>query len=76
VALKIPAGTPNGRTLRVRGRGTKAKNKTGDLLVTVEVAVPQTLSADAKSALQNYVEAQSDDPRPHITAAVNGGPRG
>ena len=76
VALKIPAGTPNGRTLRVRGRGTKSKNKTGDLLVTVEVAVPQTLSADAKTALHKYVQAQPDDPRPHITAAVNGGSRG
>ena len=76
VALKIPAGTPNGRTLRVRGRGAKTKNKTGDLLVTVEVAVPHTLSANAKTALQNYVQAQPDDPRPHITAAVNGGSRG
>jgi molecular chaperone DnaJ len=70
VMLKIPAGTPNGRTLRVRGRGTKGKNRSGDLLVTVEVAVPQSLSADAKSALESYAQAQPQDPRPHITAAV------
>jgi molecular chaperone DnaJ len=76
VALKIPPGTPNGRTLRVRGRGIKGKHKTGDLLVTVDVAVPQSLSADAKAALQDYVQAQPDDPRPHITAAVNGARRG
>jgi molecular chaperone DnaJ len=72
VSVRIPAGTPNGRTLRVRGRGTKARGKTGDLLVTVEVAVPQALSADAKAALQTYSQAQPDDPRPHITAAVGG----
>ena len=38
----IPAGTANGRTFRVRGRGVARKDGTkGDLLVTVEVAVPQ-----------------------------------
>ena len=41
VTLKIPAGTPNGRTFRVRGKGArKADGTIGDLLVTVEVQVP------------------------------------
>ena len=40
VSLKVAPGTPSGRTLRVRGRGVPAKSGTGDLLVTVEVAVP------------------------------------
>ena len=41
VTLKIPAGTPNGRTFRVRGRGAKKKDGTnGDLLATVQVQVP------------------------------------
>ncbi|MEO8888494.1 MAG: molecular chaperone DnaJ [Jatrophihabitantaceae bacterium] len=70
VALKIAPGTPSGRTLRVRGRGVAKKNKTGDLLVTVEVAVPQKLSGDAREALETYAAAQPDDPRPHITAAL------
>ena len=42
VSLKIPAGTTSGRTFRVRGRGVARKGDTGDLLVTVEVAVPRT----------------------------------
>ncbi|MGI8881621.1 MAG: molecular chaperone DnaJ [Jatrophihabitans sp.] len=70
VAVKIQPGTPNGRTLRVRGRGSQKNGKAGDLLVTVEVAVPQALSTEAKSALESYAHAQPDDPRPHITAAV------
>ena len=71
VALKIAPGTPSGRTLRVRGRGVADKNRTGDLLVTVEVAVPQRLSGDAREALEKFAAAQPDDPRPHITAALD-----
>ncbi|MBV9592906.1 MAG: molecular chaperone DnaJ [Actinobacteria bacterium] len=70
VSVRIPAGTPSGRTLRVRGRGIAKKTGSGDLLVTVEVAVPQRLNAEAKDALEKYASAQGDDPRPLITAAV------
>jgi len=70
VGVKITPGTPSGRTLRVRGRGVSKKSSAGDLLVTVEVAVPQKLSADAREALEKYAAAQPDDPRPHITAAL------
>ena len=64
VSLRIPAGTRSGRTFRVRGRGVAKKATTGDLLVTVEVAVPARLSDAAQSALQSYAEAtKGDDPR-------------
>ena len=47
VTLKIPAGTPNGRTFRVRGKGApQGRRHPGDLLATVEVQVPATLDAD------------------------------
>ena len=48
VSLKIPAGTPSGRTFRVKGRGLAVKGKKGDLLVTVEVAVPQRVDGKAE----------------------------
>jgi molecular chaperone DnaJ len=64
VSLKIPAGTTSGRTFRVRGRGVARKGKTGDLLVTVEVAVPSKLDEAAAAALQSYAEAtKAFDPR-------------
>lgn len=65
VRLRIPAGTPTGRTLRVRGKGAPtAKGEPGDLLVTVAVQVPKTLSAEAAQALQAYQElAEAGDPR-------------
>ena len=60
VTLKVPPGTTSGRTFRVKGRGVPGK---GDLLVTVEVAVPQRLSDEARAALQAYAAAAPDDPR-------------
>lgn len=60
VRLRVPAGTPNGRTFRVHGRGAKD----GDLLVTVEVQVPKQLSEEAKTALLAYAaQASEADPR-------------
>jgi molecular chaperone DnaJ len=64
VSLRIPPGTASGRTFRVRGRGVQRKGKTGDLLVTVEVAVPSRLDDRATEALQAYAETTKDfDPR-------------
>lgn len=67
VTLKIPAGTTSGRTFRVRGRGVPRKTGApGDLLVTVEVAVPQKLSSEAREALEKYAAAAPHDPREHL----------
>ncbi|OLT10356.1 molecular chaperone DnaJ [Pseudonocardia sp. CNS-139] len=64
VSLRIPAGTATGRTFRVRGRGVQRKGRSGDLLVTVEVAVPARLDDAAAAALQSYAEATKEtDPR-------------
>ena len=71
VTVRVPPGTSSGRVLRVRGRGVHRKGGTGDLLVTVQVSVPQTLTDDARRALEKYAEATSgDDPRAHLTGVV------
>ncbi|MGK5114277.1 MULTISPECIES: molecular chaperone DnaJ [unclassified Geodermatophilus] len=72
VTLKVPPGTASGQTLRVRGRGVPGKGRAGDLLVTVEVAVPKKLSPAAQEAVK-VLDAELGDPRPRITAAVQGG---
>ncbi len=55
VTLKVPAGTPNGRTFRIRGKGARKKDGTrGDLLATVEVQVPAKLNAAAREAIEAY----------------------
>ena len=75
VRVKIPAGTPDGRTLRVRGRGiAKRGGNSGDLLVTVQVTVPTKLDAAASSALRTYAQAEKDsgfNPRAGWAGAEN-----
>jgi molecular chaperone DnaJ len=74
VTVRIPPGTASGRTLRVRGRGVPRKDGTrGDLLVTVEVAVPQKLSAKAKEALETFAAESGDNPREHLSRMVSNG---
>ena len=69
VTMKVPAGTSTGRTLRVRGKGVTRRDGTrGDLLVTVEVTVPTTLTDEAKSALESFAAAHPEDPRAHLGA--------
>ncbi len=63
VTLRLPPGTPNGRTFRVRGKGVKRSDgTTGDLLATVVVQVPATLDQAAREAVEAYREATSDKP--------------
>ncbi|HRN28215.1 MAG TPA: J domain-containing protein, partial [Terrimesophilobacter sp.] len=54
-------GTPSGRVLRVKGRGVKTGSAAGDLLATVQVAVPSHLSADAKKKLEAFVETLPEE---------------
>lgn len=59
VKVRVPAGTPSGRTLRVKGKGVKTSKGTGDLLVTIDVAVPKNLNKDAEAAVKAFAEATS-----------------
>jgi len=64
VKLRVSPGTPTGRVLRVKGRGVTNDKGTGDLLATVEVAVPNHLSADAQKHLEDFAEAMpKENPR-------------
>jgi molecular chaperone DnaJ len=66
VTLRIPPGTRSGRTFRVRKRGVPAASGTGDLLVTVEVAVPTKLSAAEREAIEALAANSTDSPRAHL----------
>jgi molecular chaperone DnaJ len=74
VSVRIPAGTPNGRTFRVRGKGVRRADGTnGDLLVTVQVQVPQHLSAKALEALESFRDATAaEDPRDELLQRAKG----
>ncbi|HWG74949.1 MAG TPA: molecular chaperone DnaJ [Acidimicrobiales bacterium] len=61
VSLKVPAGTRSGRTFRVRGKGVPASSGAGDLLVTVEVAVPAELSDAERDAVEAVGDLMKGD---------------
>ncbi len=64
VTLRIAPGSQNGKTLRIKGRGVKKGVNTGDLLVTLEVQVPQRIDGPARKALEEFQEATKEhDPR-------------
>ncbi len=64
VTLKVAPGTQAGQTLRVRGRGVpaNAKHPAGDLLVTIQVAIPTTLTKDQRSAVERLASALGEEP--------------
>jgi len=64
VKLKVAPNTPNGRVLRVKGKGVPTAKGTGDLLATVEVLVPTHISDAAAKALQEFDDLlPGEDPR-------------
>ncbi|GAB3151345.1 molecular chaperone DnaJ [Micromonospora sonneratiae] len=71
VTLRVPAGTPSGRTLRARGKGVARRDgQAGDLLVTVEIVVPTELSVEAREALETFAAQTPPAGREQIDARV------
>jgi molecular chaperone DnaJ len=70
VTLRIPAGTPSGKTFRVKGHGVKTASATGDLLVTVEVDVPTVLTDEQRAAAEAFAAATPASPRAHLLEEV------
>lgn len=70
VSLRVAPGTASGRKLRVKGAGVARSGHAGDLIVTVEVSVPQRISAEASEALAAFADAVDEDPRPQISRMV------
>ena len=67
VNLKLPAGTKSGRTFRVKDHGVPASSGAGDLLVTVEVAIPQKLTDAEREAIEALASASNGgSPRAHL----------
>jgi DnaJ-class molecular chaperone len=61
--MKVPAGTPNGKTFRLRGKGAPKRGGHGDLLVTTRIEVPRKLSRPEKDLLKQLRETEKASPR-------------
>ena len=63
VTMKVPAGTPNGKTFRLKGKGAPKRGGHGDLLVTTRIEVPRKLSRPEKELLKQLQQTEKESPR-------------
>jgi molecular chaperone DnaJ len=63
VTMKVPAGTADGRTFRLKGKGAPKRSGRGDLLVTTRIEVPRKMSKAEKELLKQLQEAEKESPR-------------
>ncbi len=71
VTLRVPPGTPSGRKLRARGKGVPRKDgAAGDLIVTVEVQVPDGVTGEARDALERFAKLTPPAGRERLEARV------
>ena len=61
VKVRLAPGTQNGKILRLKGRGVERNHAVGDLLITVDVTVPQRIDGKAKKALEDFQAATKDE---------------
>ena len=73
VKVKIPAGTEDGRVLRLRGHGVPdiRANGTGELYVHIHISVPKKLSKDQEDLLRAFATATGDDVYPERSSFLN-----
>jgi molecular chaperone DnaJ len=71
VTLRVPPGTPSGRKLRARGKGVLRRDgQAGDLIVTVEVQVPSSVSDEARDALEKFAKLTPTAGRERLEARL------
>jgi curved DNA-binding protein len=64
VMLKIPAGTQDGKTFRLRGKGMPRQSRPdqhGDLLAEVHAALPERLSVEQRRLIEQFEQTESGD---------------
>jgi molecular chaperone DnaJ len=57
VSIKIPSGTPSGKRFRVRGQGIRKGDQRGDLIVEVEIVVPEKLTEEQEKMMKEFAES-------------------
>jgi molecular chaperone DnaJ len=72
--VKIPAGTPNGKLLRIRDEGVPSGSKRGSFWIKLMVAIPEKLSRKGKELLEELakVEGENDSPKPIPLSQMSG----
>jgi molecular chaperone DnaJ len=66
VKLRVKPGTQPGAKLRVKGRGIQTPKRTGDLIVTVDLAVPTSPNDSERKAIEELRKAGNGSVRAHL----------
>ena len=72
VTLKLPPGTQPGSRHRVKGKGIVTPHHTGDLIVTVDLVVPKTVSPAERTAIEQLASASTVSPRERLAGEAAG----
>ncbi|MDR1867267.1 MAG: molecular chaperone DnaJ [Treponema sp.] len=74
VRVKIPAGTQNGKLIRIRDEGVPINNHHGDLYLKLLVEIPTKLSKEAKKLIEELarIEGEDDSPQPIALSKIAG----
>lgn len=52
VGLEIPPGTQYGNVLKIRGKGIRTANNTGDHLISIKIGIPSKISKEERKILE------------------------
>jgi len=67
VSLKVPAGSPSGRKMRLAGKGLpKPRDGHGDLYVMLQIAMPPQMTESEREWWQQLAQASAFNPRSHF----------
>ncbi|MFV0297084.1 MAG: DnaJ C-terminal domain-containing protein [Hyphomicrobiaceae bacterium] len=63
VRMKLPKGTQNGQTMRLKGQGIKRGDIAGDMLVSARIVMPETVDPDLEAFFEKWQAEHAYDPR-------------
>jgi molecular chaperone DnaJ len=57
ITVRIPPGTPGGKRFRVRGQGVQKASQRGDMILEVQIAVPENLTDEQQEMMKQFAES-------------------
>lgn len=68
IGIKIPAGTSHGKLLRIKGEGVPVTgtSRKGDLYIKIMVQIPQRISSQQRSLLEEYAKLDNASSTPQL----------
>ena len=69
VSMTIPKGATSGQILRLRGKGVRTARATGDQLVKLSIAMPESVGTELEEFLKGWAQTHDYNPRESMEQA-------